>query len=109
MSTDNNRLLLELDRYRREINREIINPRFPELKLDSLKPVLTMVAHARADYVAQLLELADSGQGQPPAPEQIAALKRSRETFDELVAAVNALESLISRDYLDVETGHPGR
>ncbi len=108
MSTDNNRLLLELERLRREINREIINPRFPELKLDDLKPVLTMAAHARANYVAQLLELADSGGGQPPAPEQVAALKRSRETFDELVAAVNALESLISRDYLDVD-GHAGR
>ncbi|GAA0791330.1 hypothetical protein [Marinobacterium sediminicola] len=109
MSTDNNRLLLELDRYRREINRDIINPRFPELRMEDLKPVLTMVAHARADFVSQLLELAESGSGEPPAPEQIATLKRSRETFEELVAAVNALESVISRDYLDVDSGSQSR
>ncbi len=109
MSTDNNRLLLELDRYRREINREIINPRFPELTLDNLKPMLAMVAHARADYIGQLLELSDSCGEQPPTPEQIAALRRSREAFDELVAAVNALESVISRDYLDVQSGQTER
>lgn len=109
MSTDNNRLLLELDRHRRDINREIINPRIPELRLEELRPVLTMVAQARADYVARLLELADSCAGQTPAPEQIAALKRSRETFEELVTAVNALESVISRDYLDVEGGSAAR
>ncbi|MBR9827835.1 MAG: hypothetical protein GYB41_04195 [Oceanospirillales bacterium] len=104
MSTDNNRLLLELDRYRRDINREIINPRIPELNLADLKPVLTMVAHARADYVEQLLEIASCCDDQRPAPEQITTLKRSRETFEELVAAVNALESVISRDYLDVKS-----
>lgn len=104
MSTDNNRLLLELDRQRRDINREIINPRMPELALTDLKPVLTMVAQARADYISQLLELAGSCHDQAPTSEQIATLKRSRETFDELVAAVNALESVISRDYLDVKS-----
>lgn len=109
MSTDNNRLLLELDKHRRDINREIINPRFAELGLDDLKPVLAMVAHARADYVTQLLELATSSGGQAPSQEQVATLRRSRETFDELVAAVNALESLISRDYLEVKSGLPGR
>ncbi|MBA4503429.1 hypothetical protein [Marinobacterium marinum] len=105
MSTDNNRLLLELDRYRREINREIINPHFPEMTLDDLKPVLTMVAHARANYTAALMNLATTGEGQAPTPEQITTLRQSRETFDELVTAVNALETLISRDYLDVKTG----
>ncbi|MBV0932425.1 hypothetical protein [Marinobacterium weihaiense] len=104
MSTDNNRLLLELDRQRRDINRDIINPRFPQLSLEDLKPVLTLVAHARAEYVAELLALANEADGQMPSPEQVAALRQRRETFDELVAAVNALESVISRDYLDVSS-----
>lgn len=106
MPTDNNRLLLELERQRREINREIINPRFPKLSLDDLKPLLTLVAHARADYVQQLLDIANNSTEQPPGQEQIHQLKRCRETFDELVAATNALETLIQRDYLDVQSGH---
>lgn len=109
MSTDNNRLLLELDKHRRDINRTIINQRLPELSLSDLEPMLTMIAQVRADYVARLLEIADSCAGQPPAPEQVAELKRCRETFDELVAAANALEGVISRDYLDVKSDRTER
>jgi len=104
MSTDNNRLLLELEKHRRDINRDIINPHVPELALTDLKPVLSMVAHARADYIKTLLSLADSSEGQTPALEAINELKRRRETYQELVDAVNALESVISRDYLDVKS-----
>ncbi|SIQ73240.1 hypothetical protein [Marinobacterium stanieri] len=105
MSTDNNRLLLELEKHRRDINREVINPLLPELALADLKPVLAMVAHARADYIKTLLSIADGSEGESPAPESIKELKHRRETFQELVDAVNALESVISRDYLDVKSG----
>ncbi|MET4162012.1 hypothetical protein ABIE61_001861 [Marinobacterium sp. MBR-111] len=104
MSQDNNRLLLELEKQRRDINREIINPKIPELSLDSLKPVLSMVAHARAAYISELIDIANISGGNAPSSDQIKQLKACREHFDELVAAMNALEAVIQRDYLDVKS-----
>lgn len=108
MPIDNNRLLLELEKYRREINRAIINPQIPELSLEDLKPVLTMVAHARAAYVLELLEIANVNTDQAPSRDQIQQLRQCRETYDELVAAANAMETVIQRDYLDVKSHRPG-
>lgn len=107
MPINNNRLLLELEKHRREINREIINPQFPKLALEDLEPLLRMMAHARADYVRVLLEIANDGNDQLPTRAQVEQLKGCRETFDELVAAINALETLIQREYLDVKPSQP--
>lgn len=104
MDMDNNRLLMQLDKYRREINREVINPEIPELAIEDLKPMLAMVAHARAQYVSELLEIAKLSSEGTPTPEQIRQLKACRETYDELVAAANALEAVIQRGYLDVKS-----
>lgn len=104
MAVTNNRLLLELEKYRREINREIINPIIPELSLEDLKPLLSMVAHTRAAYISELLDIANLSPNSVPSADQIKQLRNCRETFDELVAAVNALETVIQRDYLDVKT-----
>ncbi len=104
MAIDNNRLLLELEKYRREINRDIINPQIPELQLEDLKPLLTLVAHARAAYLRELLDIAQVTTERLPGQQQIAELRRRRETYDELVAATNALETVIQRDYLDVRS-----
>ncbi|MBV1786714.1 hypothetical protein KQ940_01440 [Marinobacterium sp. D7] len=108
MPISNNRLLLELEKHRREINREIINPQFPELALTDLKPLLTMVAHARAAYVRELLDIANVSPNAVPSQDQINQLRRCRETFEELVTAANALETVIQRDYLDVKATTPG-
>lgn len=105
MSTDNNRLLLELEKYRRDINRELINSQLPELALVDLKPVLSMVAHARADYIKTLLSLPERHADGKASEASIAELRRRRETFQELVDAMNALESVVARDYLDVKSG----
>ena len=102
MPIENNRLLMQLDTLRREVNREVINPDFPELAIDDLRPMLHMVAVARSAYVKELLEIAEQSRGGMPSPEQIRQLKESRETFEELVSAANALETLIQRDYLDI-------
>jgi len=102
MSQDNNRLLLELEKQRRDINRDLINPQIPELSLESLEPVLAMIAQARAAYIKELIDIARITGGQAPSPDQIRQLKACRETFDELVTAMNALETVIQRDYLDV-------
>ncbi|GGE56569.1 hypothetical protein GCM10007421_33930 [Halopseudomonas oceani] len=104
MAIDNNRLLLELEKQRREINRSIINPAIPQLSLEALTPLLTMVAQTRKDYLCGLLKMADICKGNPPNEEQISELRTLRQTYDELVTAANALETAIQRDYLDVAT-----
>lgn len=102
MDIDNNRLLLELEKQRREINRSIINAAIPELSLEALNPLLTMVAQARKNYLCCLTDMANVCQGKAPDSQQIATLRTFRETYDELVSAANALETAIQRDYLDV-------
>ena len=101
-SIDNNRLLLEIDRSLRNLNREIINPEIPELTLDGLTPVLSMVARSRSKYLKEVLNLAEVvGEGNP-SPEQVNKLSRLRFAYEELVAASKALEIAIERGYLDV-------
>ena len=102
MTIDSNRLLLELEKLRKEINRNVINPVIPALSIDALQPMLSMIAQCRKDYPCCLLDIAEHSDGQPPAEEQIARLRACRETYDELVSAANALETAIQRDYLDV-------
>lgn len=104
MDMENNRLLMQLDKYRREVNREVLNPAIPELAIEDLKPMLGMVAQARTHYVSELLEIARVSGDNLPSPEQIRQLKVCRETYDELVAAANALEAVIQRGYLDVKS-----
>ncbi|MCW8932830.1 MAG: hypothetical protein OQL19_21645 [Gammaproteobacteria bacterium] len=99
---DINRLLLQFEKAVREINREEINPKIPELKLEGLNPVVQMVARARARYLKGLFDLSNVLDGELPAPEQIKKLKSLRETYEELVEASKALETAIERGYLDV-------
>lgn len=98
---ENKRLLLRLEQTRREINREVINPEIKTLSIDNLRPMLEMVAHARAAYVSELFALAKAtgGKSSPASVEKLSAL---RQTFNELVDAANALETMISRGYVDV-------
>lgn len=102
MSTDNKRLLLEIDTSIRDINRRTINPVIPELKLSDLHPVIEMVARARADYLRAFLELATEGPPREPTNEAIAELAQRREHYEELIKAMQALETAIEREYLDV-------
>jgi hypothetical protein len=102
MSTpESNRLLLELEKIRRDINRDILNPAIPELSIDDIKPVVTMAARARLAYLKELMDIADLDP-EMPSHEQVQMLGRQRETYEELRAAVNALETAIERGYLDV-------
>jgi len=99
---DHNRLLLQLEQTRREINRGRINPEIKKLSLNDIKPIVEMVAEARAAYVAELFRLATETGGKQ-VPEDIGVLKGLREKFEELVHAANALETMIKRGYVDVE------
>jgi hypothetical protein len=100
---NNNRLLLEINSRIRELNRNIINPVIPELALDDLGPVLKLVAMARAAYLKELFDLAGIVGDQIPSHGQVTQLNHLRNTYEELVTGVQALESAIERGYLDVQ------
>ncbi len=102
-SNDNNRLLLELDKALRELNRETINPMIPKVTIKGMKPVMGMVARARAEYLKELFDLSSVAGGDLPSPDQINHLRNLRLTYEELVAAAKALNTAVERGYLDVE------
>ena len=62
-----------------------------------------MVAHARVASLRELFDISSMANGLP-SKDQVRQLRTIRETFDELVAAANALETVIQRGYLDVKT-----
>lgn len=105
MSQDVNRLLMELERDMREVNREIINPMIRELTSDGLRPVLRLVANARARYLKALFELAAKQPNKTPDESQIQQLAELRHVFEELASGAKALETAIQRGYLDVQPG----
>ncbi|MDA8962116.1 hypothetical protein N9H37_02040 [Congregibacter sp.] len=98
---ESNRLLLELEKLRRDINREIMNPAIPQLSVESIRPVITMAARARLSYLQELIDISKISPDMP-SHEQISMLARQREAYEELRSAVNALETAIDRGYLDV-------
>ncbi|OOZ37248.1 hypothetical protein [Solemya velesiana gill symbiont] len=102
MNIDNNRLLLEIDKTIRELNRDIINPQIPQLMLDDLTPVMKLVARSRAMYLKELFDIANIAGDGLPSPDQIRQLREMRESYEELVAGAQALETAIQRGYLDV-------
>ena len=104
MNQDINRLLMELERSMRAINHEVINPQITELTIAGLRPVLCMVANARARYLKALFDLgaSESGNDERPTEAQFAELRTLREEYDELVSGAQALETAIQRGYLDV-------
>ena len=98
---DNQRLLLSLEQERRSINRETINPVIQELDLDSLRPIIKMIAEVRAAYIKSLVELAQKNDG-IPTDDEIKSLTTLRKSFTELVDAANAMETAIERGYINV-------
>jgi hypothetical protein len=95
----NKRLLMELDKHRYDVNKHTINACIEDLNLDSLKPIVEMVAKSRAAYLRELMNMANNPSNQGPVIER---LKGLREEFNELVKATNALETAIERGYLDI-------
>ncbi len=102
MSQDINRMLMELERSMRSINREVINPEIRELTIDSLRPVIRLIAQARARYLKALFELGEERSGKTPDDGQLEELGRLRHTYEEMAHAARALETAIQRGYLDV-------
>jgi hypothetical protein len=102
MSLDVNRLFLELEKLRKDVNRQAINPEIQVLSLDDLKPILQMVAHARAKYLREFFDMANATDSLPSIA-QIQELGRLRATFDELISAAAAFDTAIQREYLDIK------
>ncbi|MFK7893609.1 MAG: hypothetical protein AB8B63_22520 [Granulosicoccus sp.] len=103
MTRDTNRLIVELDKYRRQINREMINPTTEAVEMETLLPVVKACARARADYIKCLMEIASDDNDKSCTQEDIEKLRQHRMAYDELVAAANALEIVIKREYIDVK------
>lgn len=102
MNQDINRMLLELERSMRATNREVINPMIQELTLDGLRPVLCLVANARARYLKALFELGANAVDCLPTDEQLERLAKLRREYEELASGAKALETAIQRGYVDV-------
>lgn len=102
MPIDNDRLLMELEKHRRELNRETINPAIKEMSIEDLKPVIAVCAKARASYIETLVSIANDSSDSAPTSKQIDSLKLCRNAYEELVEAANALETVIGRGYIDV-------
>jgi len=93
---------MELEKRRREINREMINPTLATVEIDTIVPVINVCAKARAAYITCLMEIANDDSEEVCTFAQIEKLKQHRIAYDELVSAANALETVIKRDYVDV-------
>jgi hypothetical protein len=102
MNQHSNRLLMELERSMRSINRELINPKIKELTVDEMRPVLCLVAHARSRYLKALFDLGEGLEGSQPTDGQFAELRKLRIQYEELMTGAKALETAIQRGYIDV-------
>lgn len=98
----NKRLLLELDKYRDDVNKRTVNSCLEDLDLDKLKPVTELLARTRAAYVCELMKITGELQGEEPSVEQIQRLRARRLEFSELEMANSALETVIERRYVNI-------
>lgn len=103
MNQEINRLLMELERIMRATNREAINPQIQALRVDDLRPVLSLVAEARARYLKALFDLGAGTGGKRPSESELEQLARLRREYDELASGAKALETAIQRGYLDIQ------
>jgi len=102
VAIQNNRLLLSLEKDMRDINRAVINPEFPSLSIEDLRPLIHLVARARADYLRESFNIASEFPSSLPEADRIQTLREHRLRYEELVHASKALETAIERLYLDV-------
>ena len=99
----NSRLLLEINKTMKDVNRDIINPVIDDLKLADLEPVIKLVARSRAAYLTEIFKIAKSAEDKCPTTDQLKRLQHLRVSFEELSKGSQALEVAIERGYLDVE------
>ncbi|MFZ2288533.1 MAG: hypothetical protein WAV92_02520 [Halopseudomonas yangmingensis] len=103
MNPEANRLMLEVEKLRRETNRRMISAQVKQLSMENITPLLTMVARCRSEYLQTLMDMSAECKGNLPDEAMIERLRHRRLVYEELKTAVNALETAVQRDYLDVE------
>ena len=97
-----NRAHMEMEQSLRRINNEVINKLVPGISVKSLEPFFTLVAEARGSYIKNLLAVTENVDGLP-TEQQVRELALLRKTYDELIHGAQALETIVSRGYIDVE------
>ena len=102
---DINRLLMKFEQLLRESNRNHINPRIEELSVESLQPMIDLVARSRASYLEHLFSLCKKYDGTEdfPSKEELARLRAYRNRFIELADGAKSFEISIQRGYVDLK------
>ncbi|MBC8270101.1 MAG: hypothetical protein H8E36_15270 [Rhodospirillaceae bacterium] len=100
---DHSRLLLEINEKIKKLNKEIIDPMIPKLKIDDLTPVIKLVAQIRAAYLKELFDISATVSDGVPTQDQIQRLRGFRVAYEEFSAAAQAMETAIEHGYLEVE------
>lgn len=99
---EHNRLLLQLDKRIREINRAVLNPAIKELSISDLEPVIELAARTRAAYLKELFDVTHMVGDGLPSPAQLKQLASYRLMYEELRTGAQALDTALERGYLDV-------
>lgn len=105
MDQDANRLLMRFERLLRTVNHDVINPEIEALSIDSLKPMVHLVARCRAAYLKALFELANKYDNSDdyPTPEEMQQLEQLRKRFIDLADGSKSVEICIQRGYMDLK------
>lgn len=83
-------------------NREILGKSLQAADLARIERLAIAAAHARADWVAAALDLADTGRH--VTAEEGARLHGLRQSYEELAEAYEALRRMVERSYLPLRT-----
>lgn len=103
-SMDHKRLLIEIEKAVREVNRATINPITEELGLEDVQPILNLVARTRAAYLRELFTITEEAGEGMPSVDAVKKLRQLRTIFEELRSAAQALQIALERGYLDTDT-----
>jgi hypothetical protein len=106
-----NRLMIKFEQLLRTENREKINPKIEELCINDLRPIVSIVARCRADYLEHLYVLSKKYEDSDdvPSSEELQKLRAFRLRFEELSEGAKALEVCIQRGYLDLKDDAPAQ
>ena len=96
------RFLLESEHGIRLANRAAIHRRVPRMTAQSILPFAASVANLRARYLEAAFEFAETDGDDVPDDDQVSALRRHRECYEEARDAFDALRHAIERGYIDL-------
>jgi hypothetical protein len=86
-------------------NREVIEHTLGGVDTGKFQRLAVATASARSQWAALALAIADGGHA--PTADQVAALAKARQAFEELAAAYDALRRMVERGYVDYHAPPP--